>query len=126
MAGDRFCLRGVFGPARLCPPYVLPVVMAGRSDQVRGQACPAASLGPPKIVGYAGTRTFSPEKVMKTLIPLLCFGFLVSIGFANAQAQAAPIQRSARSIECSKQADAKGLHGKQRQVFRRKCKKGQI
>ena len=62
---------------------------------------------------------------MKTLIPLLCFGFLVSIGFANAQAQAAPIQRSARSIECSKQADAKGLHGKPRQVFRRKCKKGQ-
>ena len=62
---------------------------------------------------------------MKTLIPLLCFGFLVGVGFANAPAQAAPVQRSARSIECSKQADAKGLHGKQRQVFRRKCKKGQ-
>jgi hypothetical protein len=62
---------------------------------------------------------------MKTLIPLLCFGFLVSIGFANPQAQAAPVQRSARSIECSKQADAKGLHGRERQAFRRKCKKGQ-
>jgi hypothetical protein len=55
---------------------------------------------------------------MKTLIPLLCFGFLVSIGFANPRAQAAPVQRSARSIECSKQADAKGLHGRERQADR--------
>ena len=27
------------------------------------------------------------------------------------------------SIECSKQADAKGLHGKQRRVFRSQCKR---
>jgi hypothetical protein len=103
----------------------LPTIRSsGRHGRTLGSSLFAASLGPPKIAGYAGTR-LSPEKVMKTLIPLLCFGFLVSIGFANPQAQAAPIQRSARSIECSKQADAKGLHGKQRQVFRRKCKKGQ-
>ena len=82
-----------------------------------------ASLGPPKIAGYAVS--LRRKKVMKALILLLCFGFLVSIGVANAQAQAAPVQRSARSIECSKEADAKGLHGKARQVFRRKCKKGQ-
>ena len=31
--------------------------------------------------------------------------------------------RSAESIECSKQADAKGLHGKERKTFRAKCKK---
>lgn len=31
--------------------------------------------------------------------------------------------RSAESIECSKQADAKGLHGKERKAFRAKCKK---
>jgi hypothetical protein len=31
--------------------------------------------------------------------------------------------RTAESIECSKQADAKGLHGKERKVFRAKCKK---
>jgi hypothetical protein len=30
----------------------------------------------------------------------------------------------ARSQECSKQADAKGLHGKARREFRAKCKKG--
>ena len=37
----------------------------------------------------------------------------------------APAPRSAKSIECSKLADAKGLHGKPRKVFRAKCKKGE-
>jgi invasion protein IalB len=31
--------------------------------------------------------------------------------------------RSAESIECSKEADAKGLHGKERKKFRSQCKK---
>jgi hypothetical protein len=31
--------------------------------------------------------------------------------------------RTALSIECSKQADAKGLHGKARHSFRNKCKR---
>ena len=31
--------------------------------------------------------------------------------------------RSSESIECSKQADAKGLHGKERKKFRSDCKK---
>src|SRR5579872_4982758 len=31
--------------------------------------------------------------------------------------------RSAESVECSKQADAKGLHGKERKKFRSECKK---
>ncbi len=30
---------------------------------------------------------------------------------------------SAASIECSKEADAKGLHGKERKKFRAECKK---
>jgi invasion protein IalB len=30
---------------------------------------------------------------------------------------------SAESIECSKEADAKGLHGKERKKFRSECKK---
>ena len=33
-------------------------------------------------------------------------------------------ERSAKSLECSKQADAKGLHGKERKKFRGECKKG--
>ncbi len=35
----------------------------------------------------------------------------------------APAPRSAASLECSKQADAKGLHGKARHSFRAKCKR---
>jgi hypothetical protein len=47
---------------------------------------------------------------------------LVALSFA-AGAHAAPSkQRSAISLECSKEADAKGLHGKQRKAFREKCK----
>jgi hypothetical protein len=32
-------------------------------------------------------------------------------------------ERTAKSIECSKQADAKNLHGKPRKAFMRTCKK---
>jgi hypothetical protein len=32
--------------------------------------------------------------------------------------------KAAKSQECSKQADAKGLHGKERKKFREECKKG--
>jgi hypothetical protein len=31
--------------------------------------------------------------------------------------------RTAASLECSKQADAKGLHGTERRKFRSECKK---
>lgn len=37
--------------------------------------------------------------------------------------KAAPSLRSAGSIECSKRADAKGLHGKSRRTFRAQCKR---
>lgn len=37
------------------------------------------------------------------------------------KAPAAP--RTAVSLECSKQADAKGLHGKERKKFRAACKR---
>ena len=32
--------------------------------------------------------------------------------------------KAAKSADCSKQADAKGLHGKERKKFREECKKG--
>jgi hypothetical protein len=31
--------------------------------------------------------------------------------------------KAAKAAECSKQADAKGLHGKERKKFREECKK---
>ena len=32
--------------------------------------------------------------------------------------------KKAKSLQCSKEADAKGLHGKERKAFRSKCKRG--
>jgi hypothetical protein len=34
-----------------------------------------------------------------------------------------PVVRTAKSLDCSKQADAKGLHGKPRKTFMSSCKK---
>jgi len=54
---------------------------------------------------------------------------LMSSAFAQATAPAAktdtkaPMVHSAASLECSKEADAKGLHGKERKKFRSECKK---
>jgi psiF repeat len=62
---------------------------------------------------------------MKYLISALCLGFVLSVSAASAETKAAPKPRSAKSIECSKLADAKNLHGKERKVFRAKCKKGE-
>ena len=54
---------------------------------------------------------------------------LMSTAFAQTPAPAAkteakaPVVHTAASIECSKEADAKGLHGKERKKFRSECKK---
>jgi hypothetical protein len=42
---------------------------------------------------------------------------------AAAKSEKAEKPRSAASLECSKEADAKGLHGKERKKFREDCKK---
>jgi psiF repeat len=61
------------------------------------------------------------EIVMRNAIALLALAGLLATGsVALAQGKAAPT-RSAASLECSKQADAKGLHGKARKSFRSKC-----
>jgi len=59
---------------------------------------------------------------------LLAAAATVTAFCASAFAQTAtkaPAPRSAASIECSKQADAKGLHGTARKSFRSKCKRDQ-
>ena len=54
---------------------------------------------------------------------------LMGSAFAQTTAPAAktetkaPVVHSAASLECSRQADAKGLHGKERKKFRSECKK---
>ena len=40
-----------------------------------------------------------------------------------AKAEKKPVVRTAASLECSKEADAKGLKGKERKKFRSECKK---
>ena len=45
---------------------------------------------------------------------------------AGATTSMTPAARSAKSIECSKEADAKGLHGAERKKFRAECKKGKM
>jgi hypothetical protein len=57
-----------------------------------------------------------------TLIALLLAGLLAPGSAALAQTKDQPT-RSAASLECSKQADEKGLHGKARKTFRAKCLK---
>jgi hypothetical protein len=41
----------------------------------------------------------------------------------DAKKSATPVVHSPESIQCSKDADAKGLHGKERKKFRAECKK---
>jgi hypothetical protein len=62
---------------------------------------------------------------MKSLLSVMCAvmflgaGTLISIDPVFAAKAKAP--RSAKSLECSKQADAQQLHGKARKTFRNKC-----
>ncbi|MEZ2147014.1 PsiF family protein [Bradyrhizobium sp. DN5] len=75
--------------------------------------------------------TFTSRLAALALVSLLATG----TAFAQTAAPAAktdaaatadkkaPKERSAESLECSKQADAKGLKGKERKKFRRECMK---
>ena len=76
------------------------------------------------------TTTYSRAAV-SALVSLLLFASPV-LAQTTAQAKsdaAAPAAtdkkkpRTAVSLECSKEADAKGLHGKERKKFRAECKK---
>ncbi len=63
----------------------------------------------------------------KLVLIAIVGGLSLSPAFAqNAPATSTPMAkaRSPQSIECSKQADAKGLHGTARKKFRKACMKG--
>ena len=78
---------------------------------------------------------------ISSLVTATAIASLLLMGFASAQTAApaktdapkaetkAPAEkkaakpRTAASLECSKEADAKGLHGKERKKFRSECKK---
>lgn len=53
----------------------------------------------------------------------LAFSATVVLAQGTAKKKAPAPARTAISLECSKQADAKSLHGKARKAFRSKCKR---
>ncbi|MEQ1718001.1 MAG: PsiF family protein [Hyphomicrobium sp.] len=59
-------------------------------------------------------------KSLTTMIAVSAAMFAFGTIDANAKAHK---EKSAISVECSKQADAKALHGKERKAFRHTCKK---
>jgi hypothetical protein len=64
------------------------------------------------LIGAASAQTGAPAKTEATKTE------------AKAPAEKkAEKPRTAASLECSKEADAKGLHGKERRKFRSECKK---
>lgn len=64
------------------------------------------------LIGAASAQTTAPAKTEATKTE------------AKAPAEKkAEKPRTTASLECSKEADAKGLHGKERRKFRSECKK---
>jgi hypothetical protein len=63
---------------------------------------------------------------MKHLLSAVAVAMFVAGGTAASAKPMDQKPRSAKSIECSKRADAKGLHGKARHKFRSECKRGKI
>jgi psiF repeat len=68
----------------------------------------AAAVSSLLLAGQAFAQAQAPAKT-DTMAP------------AAATEKKAPKARSAESVECSKEADAKGLHGKERKKFRSDC-----
>ena len=62
-------------------------------------------------------------EVKKTLATAALVVAVSATGAFAATAQKVAKVHSPESIECSKQADAKGLHGAERKTFRVTCKK---
>jgi hypothetical protein len=64
-------------------------------------------------------------KKLMVLASAAALAFSVTAAFAQgtAKKKGPTAPRTAISMECSKQADAKGLHGKARKAFRAKCKR---
>jgi hypothetical protein len=64
--------------------------------------------------------------MMRIVFSAALVSLVIGLGNAHAQAQAAApttsAPKSAVSKSCSDQANAKGLHGKERKKFRSECK----
>ncbi|WP_027573313.1 PsiF family protein [Bradyrhizobium sp. WSM1743] len=76
----------------------------------------AAALASLLVTGTAFAQTAAPAAKTETKTE-------TKTDAAATTDKKAPKERSAESLECSKQADAKGLKGKERKKFRRECMK---
>jgi hypothetical protein len=116
-------------------------IMIGAINAAQHRSSAVQARGP--TVPRAGTTTGDPmmNVFSRTAATAAAFSLILG-GSAFAQtttpapaAKTAPdkmapakpkAERTAASLECSKQADAKGLHGKERKKFRSECKKGAV
>ena len=87
------------------------------------------------VRGLRNSRKKSHIMTLASRLAVVAIASLFATGTAFAQTAApaaksdaaattdkkAPKEHSAESLECSKQADAKGLHGKERKKFRSEC-----
>jgi hypothetical protein len=64
---------------------------------------------------------FAEDHPMRTLVIAAIASCVCAAATLAQTTKPAEKPRSAASIECSKQADEKGLHGKSRRHFRSKC-----
>lgn len=64
----------------------------------------------------------SMKTVAVAAAAMMAIGSSVALA-KDAKKPATPVVHSPESIQCSKDADAKGLHGKDRKKFRAECKK---
>jgi len=71
-----------------------------------------ATLAITGIMGLGGAMAQTPAPAAPVTAPA-----------ATAPDASAPVDKKAISKECSAQADAKGLHGKERHKFRSDCRK---
>ncbi|SFJ84965.1 psiF repeat-containing protein [Bosea sp. OK403] len=73
-------------------------------------------------MSFAGAQT-TPATPATPAKPAVTAPATTAAPAAAKPAAAAPATRTAKSKECSVQADQKGLHGKERKKFRDACKK---
>lgn len=64
--------------------------------------------------------------LMRSMVSAAAVGLLLAVSTASygAAPKKPPAERSAKSKECSAEADTKGLHGKARKRFRSSCLRG--
>jgi hypothetical protein len=89
---------------------------AGTLNGMNRKAFRTSECGPDAVAAAPSTTAGSA--------PATSAGAAAAPAATSAARSRNPVVHTAASIDCSKQADAQGLHGKARKSFRSKCKAG--